>query len=497
MKTLSPLFYSLVSVSLLLSAAPALSLAYSDENTQSRENSETSQIQVEAVKHFTEAELAQILAPIALYPDTILSHILIAATYPVEVIQAERWVSENSDLSAEKSLEQVEDKSWDPSVKALVPFPQILERLSDDLDWTEKLGDAFLQDEAKVLAGIQSLRQQAQQAGNLDNMKNMEVSREENKIIIQPIEKEVIYVPYYDTRVVYGNWHWAHRPPVYWDFSWHSGHRHHYSSHHGHYDHHYSGHHYSGHHGLFSWHPGVHISFHHYFSAVNWHHNHLVVLKRRHYTRGYYHRNDIIRHHGGKRWFHNPKHRKGAAYRSHIVKERYHSSRPSKHYSVSKRKHERQLIASQGYKSSQYQVKSKVKSRVKNKAVSVNRPQKITRQQKLTRQLKSGQVREIKSFKSTKSNYQGNKIKKHERKNQNLGVKNRSSSAYKASQGSYKSPKLHSNASNSKKSYNRSMKTNKSVRPKSSVTSKQNVKRSDHRYKSSRQDRRNRNIKER
>ncbi|WDE10209.1 DUF3300 domain-containing protein [Thalassomonas haliotis] len=496
MKTLSPLFYSLVSVSLLLNAPPALSLAYSDENSQSRE---TSDVRVEAVKHFTEAELAQILAPIALYPDTILSHILIAATYPLEVIQAERWVSENPDLSAEDSLEQVEEQSWDASVKALVPFPQILERLSDDLDWTEKLGDAFLQDEAKVLASIQTLRQQAQQAGNLDNMDNMEVSHEDNNIIIQPIEKEVVYVPYYDTRVVYGNWHWAHHPPVYWDFSWHSGHRHHYGSHHGHY-----GHHYSRHHGLFSWHPGVHISFHHYFSTVNWHHNHLVVLKRRHYTRGYYHRNDIIRHYGSKRWHHNPIHRRGAAYRSHIVKERYHSSRPSKHYSVSKRKHERQLIASQGYKRSQYQVnkqlKGKTSNKVKNKALAVNRSQKFTRQQKLTRQLKSGQARELKSLRATKSNYQGNKSNRQQTirtTKHKSGVKNSSSSSYKASQSTYKRPKVRSNASNQKKSYRRPANKNNNVRAKSSSSAKHNAKHSNHRYKSSRQDRRNRNIKER
>ncbi|WP_044835550.1 DUF3300 domain-containing protein [Thalassomonas actiniarum] len=481
MKTLSPLFYTLMSVSLLLSAPPALSLPYSDENNEPRESGN---IQVEAVKHFSEAELAQILAPIALYPDTILSHILIAATYPLEVIQAERWVSEHSDLSAEESLEQVEEKSWDPSVKALVPFPQILERLSDDLDWTEKLGDAFLQDEAKVLAGIQTLRQQAQKAGNLDNMENMEVSSEDDNIIIQPIEKEVVYVPYYDTRVVYGNWHWAHHPPVYWDFSWHSGHRHHY--HHGHY-----GHHYGGHHGLFSWHPGVHISFHHYFSAVNWHHNHLVVLKRRHYTRGYYHRRDIIRHHGSKRWYHNPVHRRGAAYRSHIVKKRYHSSRPSKQYIVRERKHERQLIASQGYKSNHL--------KAKNKAVAVNRSQNATRQQKLTRQLKSGQAREIKSLKSTKASYQSNKTKRqlNTSTKHKAQVKSRNNSSYKASQPSYKKPKSYANSNSAKKNYNRSINTNKSVRPKSSASAKHSAKRSSHQYQRSRQDRRNRNIKER
>ncbi|WDE07150.1 DUF3300 domain-containing protein [Thalassomonas viridans] len=464
MKTLSPMIYPLVSLTLLL--APAWSLAYAGENS---ENQETADVQTETAKAFTEAELAQILAPIALYPDTILSHILIAATYPLEVIQAERWVSENADLSAEESLEQVEDKPWDPSVKALIPFPQILERLSDDLDWTEKLGDAFLQDEAKVLAGIQNLRQQAEQAGSLDNMENMEVSREDKKIIIQPVEKEVVYVPYYDTRVVYGNWHWAHHPPVHWNFNWHIGHGHH----HGHYGY------YHGHHGLFSWHPGVHISFHHYFSAVNWHHNHLVVLKRRHYTRGYYHRRDIIHHHGSRRWYHNPVHRRGAAYRSHIVKERYHSSRPSKHYTIRERQHERQLVAGQGYKNTRHLVK--------NKAVHVSR------QQKLTRQLQANQFRESKGLTATKAGYQSSKRQQAIAATRHKAqVKNRHVSPYQAKPKAYKSTKARIQPSRSNKSYNRAVTTTKNP-----SVAKHHAKRKSHPYQRSRQDRRNRNIKER
>ena len=372
MKPLSRLINTLSSLMLILFCSNALAL---NTDISAELNAEqVNEQQISQVTPFTEAELAQILAPIALYPDTILSHILIAATYPLEIIQAQRWVSEHSALTADESLRQVEDKHWDPSVKALVPFPRILERLSNDLDWVQKLGDAFLQDETQVLASIQTLRLKAEQAGNLDNMENMTISHEDDNIVIVPSEKEVVYVPYYDTRVVYGHWRWAHHPPVYWDHSWHNSHNHHdYYRYNRHDRHNY---------GLFSWHPGVNISFNFFFSAVHWHNRHIVVLDRHHHTSGYYHRNDIIRHYNGKRWHHDPVHRKGAAYRSNIVKERYHSNRSSKSFNTTSRLKERHVITKQRNKAHI--------SGVKNKSVL------ITRQQKITRQLKSGQAREIK-----------------------------------------------------------------------------------------------------
>src|SRR5690625_3640906 len=101
------------------------------------------------------------LAPIALYPDTVLSHLLIAATYPLEVVQAERWTQRHPGLQGAEAVAAVEDEDWDPSVKAMVAFPHILERMSEDLNWTQDLGDAFLLDEERVLFGIQELRQRA------------------------------------------------------------------------------------------------------------------------------------------------------------------------------------------------------------------------------------------------------------------------------------------------------------------------------------------------
>ncbi len=266
---------------------------------------------------FSEAELEQMLAPIALYPDSVLTHILIASTYPLEIIEANRWVTKNPNKEAAEALKAVENEEWDPSVKALVPFPRILERLSDDLKWTQKLGDAFLQDEARVLSSIQALRQRADQAGNLDKMENMVITREKKNIIIQPVETEVIYVPYYDTRVVYGTWHYVDYQPIYWDWSWHHNHHHH-------------GYHHRPHYGMYSWYPAAHVTTHYYWSAFNWHNHHVIVVDHRSYnSRRYRHREHIIADNNSRRWTHNPTHRRGVAYRTNTVSERFNSTRPS------------------------------------------------------------------------------------------------------------------------------------------------------------------------
>ncbi len=267
---------------------------------------------------FTQAELEQILAPIALYPDTVLSHILIASTYPLEVIQAERWALKNTDYKGSDAVEAVNDKDWDPSVKALVAFPEILTRLSENLEWTQKLGDAFLQNEEKLLASVQSLRQRAYENGNLDKMDKMNVSVEDDSsIIIEPRDREVVYVPYYDTRVVYGSWYWAHNPPVYW------------------HNPHFANHHYDRHHSPFYWGPRIHVSFGHFFSSFLWHDHHIVRIPYHHYTpHHYYNRHQIASHRQTRRWTHNPTHRRGVSYRSVTVSNRYradnNSRRPSR-----------------------------------------------------------------------------------------------------------------------------------------------------------------------
>lgn len=247
---------------------------------------------------FSEAELAQILAPIALYPDSLLTHVVIASTYPLEVVEAYRWLEENSDLEASEAVELAEKEGWDPSIAALVAFPNVLKRLNEDLQWTQNLGNAFIESEERVLDTIQTLRLQAEQANSLAEMKNMKVTKQNQQIVIEPIRKEVVYVPYYDTRVVYGNWRWNLYPPVFWDFRPHISLR---------FPHNIS--------ARFHWNAGINISFNYYFSAFKWHSRHLIVTNH-HKTRKYRSFSRIASSHGVKRWQHKSNHRRDVAYRS-------------------------------------------------------------------------------------------------------------------------------------------------------------------------------------
>lgn len=294
-------------LSFILSAPVSLS-AFSQQNYQLDEQ-EKSQI--------SEAELAQMLAPIALYPDSLLTHILISSTYPIEVIKAQRWLENNPDLNAAQIAQAIESFDWDPSVKALVPFEQILNHLSEDLTWMQLLGDTFLEDETRVLESIQTLREKAKLAGNLSKMNNMEISYEDSNIIIEPIKKEVVYVPYYDTRMVYGTWHWSSYPPVYWRPSFHVS---------------------VNRHNPFYWHSGVHISFNYFFSTFQWNKRHVLVVNP--YKSHHYRTRSAISSGGyAKRWVHQPIHRKGVAYRSKVAGQKYYSNRVGGHNTRKSAKH--------------------------------------------------------------------------------------------------------------------------------------------------------------
>lgn len=256
-------------------------------------------------EYFSEAELEQLLAPVALYPDTVLSHLLIAATYPLEVVQAERWARKHSHLKGEEAVAAVEDRDWDPSVKALVAFPQLLERMSEDLDWTRRLGEAFLIDEAQVLTSIQNLRQRAYAEGNLKTTEYVEVVRETETIIIEPRVKEVVYIPYYDTRVVYGTWHWHDHHPVYW----------HRPSH------------YYGSTGFY-WGSGIHVGSGFYFSSFHWGRHQTVVVNLHHHdSPRFYSARSVAHYRHANHWRHDPQHRRGVAYRAARLSQSYNSPR--------------------------------------------------------------------------------------------------------------------------------------------------------------------------
>jgi hypothetical protein len=164
---------------------------------------------------FRQEELDQMLAPIALYPDSLLAQILMAATYPLEVVQADRWVKYNKNLRGDPLNDALDKKDWDPSVKALVPFPQVLSMMSERVEWTQKLGDAFLDQQDEVMDTIQQLRAKAQAAGNLRDSEEQRVTLEDGAIMIEPAQPEVIYVPSYDPMLVYGPWWYPAFPPFF------------------------------------------------------------------------------------------------------------------------------------------------------------------------------------------------------------------------------------------------------------------------------------------
>ena len=171
-------------------------------------------------KPFTPEQLDQLLAPIALYPDALLSQTLMAATYPLEVVEAARWTQANPNLKGDAAVTAVKDKSWDVSVKSLVAFPQTLAMMNNNLDWTQKLGDAMIGQQKDVADSIQRLRAKAAAAGNLKTTPQQKVTTQTagsaSAIVIEPANPEVIYVPYYNPTWAYGPWPYPAYPPVYY-----------------------------------------------------------------------------------------------------------------------------------------------------------------------------------------------------------------------------------------------------------------------------------------
>ncbi|HEY7658089.1 MAG TPA: DUF3300 domain-containing protein [Burkholderiales bacterium] len=169
---------------------------------------------------FKKEEIEQLVAPIALYPDALVAQVLMASTYPLEVVQAARWSKSNPELKDKALQDALEKQHWDPSVKSLTAFPGTLAMMSERLDWTQKLGDAFLAQQKEVLAAVQQLRSRAQAAGNLKSTKEQKVTVEQQEgttvIKIEPTDPQVVYVPTYNSTVVYGPWPYPAYPPYYW-----------------------------------------------------------------------------------------------------------------------------------------------------------------------------------------------------------------------------------------------------------------------------------------
>lgn len=254
---------------------------------------------------FSQAELDQMLAPVALYPDQLLSQLLMAATYPLEVVQAARWARANPGLKGEAAVRAVDREPWDPSVKAMVAFPEILEQMDADLDWTQRLGNGFLAQQTQVMDSVQALRRRAESAGNLRSNEQVEVLQQGPTIVVHQVQPQVVYVPYYDPYVVYGNWWWPAYQPVRWA-PWPG-----YYPRYG----------YTG----FRWGPGIFVGHGFFCSDYDWRHRYVRVVARPPF---YYHRPPPPQY----RWVHDNQHRHGVPYRGLQVQRQYAGryARPSR-----------------------------------------------------------------------------------------------------------------------------------------------------------------------
>jgi hypothetical protein len=166
---------------------------------------------------YTQQQLDQMLAPIALYPDALLAQILMASTYPLEVVEANRWLQQpaNAALKGDGLAAALERQPWDASVKSLAAFPNLINMMDGNLEWTEDLGDAFLENQAGVMDSVQRLRWKAQLAGTLKSTPQQSVLFQNQDIIIEPANPQIVYVPSYDPSVIYGNWPYPDYPPFY------------------------------------------------------------------------------------------------------------------------------------------------------------------------------------------------------------------------------------------------------------------------------------------
>lgn len=169
---------------------------------------------------FSKQQLDQMLAPIALYPDDLLSNVLMASTYPLDVVEAQRWRSEpeNSKLEGDALTDAVKSKDWDPSIKALLLFPDVLKTMSEKLDWMQNLGTAFLNQQTEVMDQVQFLRSKADASGHLKSNAQQRVTRDDGAYVIEPSDPQVVYVPIYEPDVVYGPWWYPDYPPYYWGY---------------------------------------------------------------------------------------------------------------------------------------------------------------------------------------------------------------------------------------------------------------------------------------
>ena len=228
-----------------------------------------------------------------------------ASTYPLEVVQADRWVKQNKDLKGEALTAALEKQPWDPSVKSLVNFPQVLAMMSEKLDWTQKLGDAFLAQQKEVMASVQTLRKRAADAGTLKTTEEQKVIIEQETIVIQSASPQVVYVPTYNPTVVYGAWPYPAYPPApYYPPGYVAGT------------------------ALLSFGVGMAVgaAWGYAWGGCNWHGGDVDVdVNRNTNINNNINRGNYAKQYQGGRgnWQHNPEHRKGVSYRDQATGQKY------------------------------------------------------------------------------------------------------------------------------------------------------------------------------
>jgi Protein of unknown function (DUF3300) len=208
-------------------SALALALALSPTGVTSAAAQQPPQQQQPASQTLSNQQIEQLVAPIALYPDTLLSQVLMASTYPLEVVEAARWVKENPNVTGQALQDAMLKQPWDPSVKALAAVPQTLQMMSDQLSWTQNLGDAFLAQQADVFNAVQALRARADAAGNLKSTPQQTVTRVNrpagspagapaSAYTIASASPTEYFVPIYDPNVIFGTWPYPAYAPSFW-----------------------------------------------------------------------------------------------------------------------------------------------------------------------------------------------------------------------------------------------------------------------------------------
>ncbi|MGD9953098.1 MAG: DUF3300 domain-containing protein [Burkholderiales bacterium] len=246
-----------------------------------------------AQERYTQADLDRILAPVALYPDALLSQVLMASTYPLEVVAAARWSRAHPGIAGDEAVRAAQDEDWDPSVQSLLAFPHLLQRMDERLAWTQQLGEAFLAQEADVMDTVQQLRRRARAAGHLLADERLRVVDDGAALAVEYADPGYVYVPYYDPWVVYGTWWWPAHPPVAWS-PWHS---------------------YVAVRPGVWWGTRVFVSPGFFFGGVDWHRRHVRVV----HVHNHYVRRPVVRQHAVVhrpievgRWRHDKTHRRGA-----------------------------------------------------------------------------------------------------------------------------------------------------------------------------------------